>query len=176
MASTKSPFVSIHGKRLGLAPGYMKVDGNPYGPPLNVSPAAAGNTATTAEVSLKSYSLPGGSLSATGHGIYVRAFGTLGGTTAGFKRATLYVGGVSITTGSLTDSAATWLLEARYFKTGASTQRSFTAGQYGSTRLALATTTDTSTDTSDITIAIKATSGSGSASDVLCNGLEVGFL
>lgn len=175
MSSTKAPFVSIQGKRLGLAPGHLRVDGGPVGPALNVAASASGNTATTAAVTLKSYSLPGGSLKNTNEGIYVRAFGTFAGN-AQDKRATLTIGGVSITTASLTDSGAVWLLEGRYFKTGSNTQRSFTTGIVGTTRLALATTTDTSTDTSDITISLAGTSGSGSQSDVICHGLEVGFL
>lgn len=174
MTSVKSPFVSIHGKRMGLAPGYTLVDGNPAGPPLNVSASVVGNSATTAEETLKSYSLPAGSLGATNHGIYVTAFGRVGGN-AQNKRVTLYVGGVNITTASVTNSGATWMLTAQYIKTGSSTQRAFTSGQVASTALALASSTDTTTDTSDITISLKATSGSGSQSDILCDALFVGF-
>lgn len=176
MASTKSKFVSLHGKRVGVGPGYLMVDGNPKGPPLNVAASSvSGNSATTSEVTLKSYSLPGEALSASNQGIYVKAFGRLAGN-AQNKRATLYIGGVNITTASVTDSGSAWTLEGRYYKTGASTQRAVTGGQIGSTNLALASTTDTASDTSAITIALKATSGSGSASDVLCDALEVGYL
>lgn len=174
MTSTKGFFTSLHGKRLGIAPGYLVVDGNPAGPPLNVSASVAGNTATTAEATLKSYSLPAGSLKATNQGIYVTAFGRFAGN-AQNKRATLYVGGVNITTASVTNSGATWVLTAQYIKTGASTQRAFASGQISSTALALASSTDTTTDTSDITISLKATSGSGSQSDILCDALFVGF-
>lgn len=176
MASTKSLFVSLHGKRLGLAPGFLKIDGAPKGPPLNVSVSTvAGNTATTAEATLKSYSLPGGSFLAADQGIYVKAFGRFGGN-AQNKRATLYIGGVNITTASVTDSGATWMLEGRYYKTGSSTQRALTNGMHGSTQLSLASATDTADDTAAITIALKATSGSGSQSDILCDALEVGYL
>lgn len=175
MPSTKSSFVSKHGRRFGLAPGHLRVDGNPVGPPLNVAASAVGNSATTVEETLKSYSLPGRSLAAASQGIYVKAFGRFAGN-AQNKRATLYVGGVSITTASLTTSGSAWMLEARYYKTGANAQRAITGGQYGTTFLALANTTDTATDTSDITISLKATSGSGSASDILCDALEVGYL
>lgn len=175
MASTKSNAVSIHGKRLGLAPGYLKIDGNPAGPPLNVSASAAGNSATTAEVTLKSYSLPAFSLDAVHQGVYVKAFGRFAGN-AQDKRVTLYVGGVNITTGTITSSGAAWTMEGRYYKTASNTQRVITKGQYGSTLVALANTTDTSTDTAAITIAAKATSGSGSQSDILCDALEVGFV
>jgi len=175
---------SIHGKRLTLERagtlairdrGYLRVDDDPTGPPINVAATAVGNSATATEETLKTYSLPARTLAGTNQGIYVRAYGAFAAN-AQNKRATLYVGGVSITTGSLTVSGSAWMLEAKYIKTGASTQRSITGGQYGATLLALATTTDTSTDTSAITIALKATSGSGSASDILCNALEVGFL
>lgn len=175
MASTKSSFVSLHGKRLGLAPGYLKVDGGLAGPALNVSASTvAGNSATTSEVTLKSYSLPGSTL-ATDQGVYVKAYGRFAGN-AQNKRATLYIGGVNITTASVTTSGGAWYLEGRYYKTGSSTQRAITGGMIGSTALALASATDTATDTSAITIALKATSGSGSASDILCDALEVGFL
>ena len=174
-ASPKSPFVSVHGKRLGIAPGYLSVDGNQAGPPINVAASASGNAATTVEATLKSYSLMANTLNATNQGIYVRAFGTMAGN-AQNKRVTLYVGGVNITTASITTSGNAWVLEARYYKTGSSTQRAVTSGQYAATLLALADTTDTATDTSDITIALKATSGSGSQSDIICNGLQVGFI
>ena len=175
MADVRSPFVSQHGKRFGLAPGYLIIDGDQVGPPLNVAASATGNTATTSEATLKTYALPAASLNAADQGIYVKAFGTFGGN-AQNKRATLYVGGVNVTTASVTNSGSTWMLDARYYKTGASTQRALTGGQIGSTLLALASTTDTTTDTSDITISLKATSGSGSQSDIICHGLEVGFL
>lgn len=175
MTSTKSSFVSLHGKRVGLAPGHLRLDGNPVGPPLNVAAAAVGNTATTTAVTLKSYSLLGGSLAATSQGVYVKASGRFAGN-AQNKRATLTIGGVSITTSSVTSSGEAWMLEGRYYKTGSSTQLALTSGMIGSTRLALASTTDTATDTSDITISLAATSGSGSASDILCDVLEVGYL
>lgn len=174
MTSVKTPFVSVHGKRLGVAPGYLLVDDNPAGPPLNVAASVVGNTATTAEETLKSYSLQAGALKSTNHGIYVMAFGRFAGN-AQNKRVTLYVGGVNITTASVTNSGATWMLTAQYIKTGASTQRSFASGQVGSTALALASSTDTTTDTADITISLKSTSGSGSQSDILCDALFVGF-
>jgi len=175
MADIRSPFVSLHGKRLGLGPGYLIVDGDQVGPPLNVATSATGNTATTSEAALKSYSLPAGSLALSDQGIYVKAFGTFAGN-AQNKRATLYVGGVNVTTASVTNSGSTWMLDARYYKTGASTQRALTGGQVGSTILALASTTDTTTDTSDITISLKATSGSGSQSDIICHALQVGYI
>jgi hypothetical protein len=174
MASTKSKFVSLHGKRVGVAPGYLVVDGAQVGPPLNVSASVVSNSATTSEVTLKSYTLPAGSLFATNQGIYVAAFGRFAGN-AQNKRATLYIGGVNITTASLTVSGSSWTLGGAYIKTGASTQRAFLNGQYGTTALAITSTTDTATDTSDITIALKATSGSGSAGDVICDALQVGF-
>jgi hypothetical protein len=175
MASTKPPLVSIHGKRFGLAPGYVRVDGGPAGPPLNVSASAvAGNTATTAEATLKSYSLPERTLQNVNDGIYVQAFGRFAGN-AQNKRATLNIGGISITTASTTNSGGTWMLQGQYIKTAASAQRAITGGQIGSTALALASATDTTTDTSDITISLKATSGSGSQSDILCDALIVGF-
>lgn len=175
MASPKGPFVSMHGKRWGLAPGYALLDGNPTGPPLNVSAdAVVGNSATTAEVTLKSYSLPERALKSANHGIYVTAFGRFAGN-AQNKRATLYVGGVNITTASVTFSGSTWMLSAQYIKTAANAQRALVGGQIGSTALALASSTDTSTDTSTISIALKATAGSGSQSDILCDALVVGF-
>lgn len=175
MPSTKPPLVSVHGKRLGLAPGFMYVDGNPAGPPLNVAATTVvGNAATTTETTLKSYSLPEYSLKSANHGIYVTAFGRFAGN-AQNKRATLYVGGVNITTASTTNSGGTWALQAQYIKTAASAQRFLAGGQIGSTALALSSSTDTAVDTSTITIALKATSGSGSQSDILCDALIVGF-
>lgn len=176
MASTKPSVVSIHGRRFGLAPGYLIVDDAQSGPPLNVSAdSSVGNSATTSEVTLKSYSLPGKSLYAANHTIYVTAFGRFAGN-AQNKRATLYVGGVNITTASVTDSGASWTLTAQYTKTGTAAQRALLNGQHGSTALALSSTTDTADDTAAITIALKATSGSGSASDIICDGLVVGYL
>lgn len=173
-ASTKGPFVSVHGKRFGVAPGYGILDGNPMGPPLNVAASAVGNAATTAETTLKTYALPAGTLKSVNHGIYVTAFGRFAGN-AQNKRATLYIGGVNITTASVTSSGSTWTLTGQYIKTAASTQRALTGGQIGATALALASAADTTTDTSDITISLKATSGSGSQSDILCDALIVGF-
>lgn len=175
MASTKPPIVSQHGRRFGIAPGYAMLDGNPMGPPLNVAAdAVAGNSATTAEVTLKSYSLPAFALKSANHGVYVTAFGRFAGN-AQNKRATLTVGGVSVTTASTTNSGGTWVLQAQYIKTASNAQRALTGGQIASTALALASSTDTSTDTSTISIALKATSGSGSQSDILADALIVGF-
>jgi hypothetical protein len=175
MASTKAPFVSIAGKRFGLAPGYAILDGAPVGPPVNVSAdAVAGNSASTSEVTLKSYSLPAFALKNVNNGIYIQAFGRFAGN-AQNKRATLYVGGVNITTASTTNSGGTWMLQAQVIKTASNAQRVVTNGQIASTALALSSSTDTSTDTAAITIALKATSGSGSQSDILCDGLIVGF-
>ena len=176
MTSPKVKPVSIHGNRLGLAPGYIVVDGAQAGPPINVSATVASNTATVTEETLKTYSLPGRTLDASNQGIYVRAFGRTGSGTTRFKRATLVIGGVSMTTASISDSGGTWVLEGRYFKTGSSTQRALTGGQVASTMLALTSTTDTATDTSDITISLKSTSGSGTTSDIFCDALEVGFV
>lgn len=175
MPSTKVTPVSIHGRRLGLAPGYVLVDGNPAGPPLNVGASTvSGNSATTSEVTLKSYSLPENTLKSANHGIYVTAFGRFAGN-AQNKRATLYVGGVNVTTASVTNSGSTWMLQAQYVKTAASAQRALTGGQIGLTSLALSSSTDTATDTSTIAISLKATAGSGSQSDILCDALIVGF-
>ena len=176
MTSPKSRHVSLHGKRVGIAPGYLTIDGNQAGPPLNVdADDVVTTTATTTEQTLKTYSLPGNTLDAANQGIYVKAFGRFG-TGANNKRATLYVGGVNVTTASVTSSGSTWTLDARYMKTGSSTQRALTGGMVHTTQLALTSTTDTATDTSDITISLKATSGSGTTSDVFCDALEVGFV
>jgi hypothetical protein len=176
MPSTKPPLVSIHGKRLGLAPNFAYLDGAPMGPPLNVSASAvATTTATTVEQTLKSYSLPERSLKDANHGIYVQAFGRFAGS-ANNKRATLYVGGVNITTASVTSSGSAWTLTAQYIKTAANAQRAFMGGQIASTALAITSGTDTATDTSTIAIALKATSGSGTTSDIFCDGLIVGYI
>lgn len=174
MPSTKGPFVSVHGKRLGLAPGFQYVDGAPAGPPLNVSASVVGNTATITEQTLKSYALPEYGLKSANHGIVVQAFGRLAGN-ANTKRVTLYVGGVNITTASVTSSGSAWMLSGQFIKTAANAQRAFMNGQIGATALAITSGTDTSTDTSTITISLKATCGSATVSEVFCDALVVGF-
>ena len=80
MASPKGPFVSVQGKRLGLAPGFQYVDGAPTGPPLNVAASVVGNTATVTEQTLKSYALPEYALKSVNHGVLVQTsqvYGTL---------------------------------------------------------------------------------------------------
>jgi hypothetical protein len=135
--------------------------------------AAAATAAGTAEQVLATYSLPAGTLDAVGRTIRIRAFFVTAANTNG-KTCKLYFGSKSISTGSVTTSAAAPYLELVVTKSGSSTQIIGGIGYGGTTGIVpVALTgagTATETDTAAIVIKASGTDGTDSAGDItLCS-------
>lgn len=171
---------SLVGRRMGLVndnSNRIQVGGFVVAPPLYLATTPVGNGSDTSSDVMQTYSLPRNYLANTGQGIYVRAYGKFGAGNTNVKRAYLTIGGVTIATGTSSDTAGlNWAIETKYIKTGSNTQRAISNAVVGTTFLALNDTTDTAVDTSAITIAVKGLNTAASGSDVICDILQVSYL
>lgn len=139
---------------------------------LSVNTTSTGNGADTTEDILMSYSLPAKTLSATGKGLKIRAWGICAANTEN-KTMKLYFGSEVIATATAATNNKNWFLELEVFKTGASAQVVFGQGQVDTTNVTPYVTTGAETDTAAITIKITGTSGTATASNIIAKGLVV---
>lgn len=135
--------------------------------------AASATGAGTSEQTLATFSLPANVLDAVGRTLRIRAFFVTAANGNG-KTCKLYFGSKSISTGSVTTSAAAPWLELMVTKTGSSTQIIAGCGFGGTTGIVpVALTgagTATEADTAAIVIKATGTDGSDSAGDItLCS-------
>jgi hypothetical protein len=142
---------------------------------LNTQVAAFSSANTNTSQTMFTFSVPAGTLSVAGNGLYVETWGTTAANAAP-KSITLNIGGQKVNTGTFTTSASAWSLDAYVFKTGASAQTMLFEGWAGSSRVTSAVGTDTSVDTSAISITVVATDASAASANVLGNGIIVQFL
>ena len=147
---------------------------NPAGV-LSVNTTSNGNTAVTSEEILMSYSLPAKTLSATGKGIKIRAWGTTAAN-ADNKTIKLYFGSAVITTPTAATNNKGWEVELEVFRTGSGTQVVFGKGQVDTTNVTPLVTTGTETDTGAITIKVTGTAGTANANDIVAKGLIIEML
>lgn len=146
---------------------------------ISVQLTQTANTAAATTQTLASYSLPANTLSATGQGIYVEAWGRFAAN-AQPKSINLVVGGVTLSSGSATQNAVSWKLTGRVMKSGTNAQEMHLLGMIGGATVPIgavfqSTASDTSVDTGAITIAVSANSGSASASDIFFRGMVVRY-
>jgi hypothetical protein len=136
-----------------------------------------GISAATTESTLITYNLPANTLSATGKGIRVRAWGATNGSTVG-KTIKLYFGTDVVFSNDVTPSPNNldWEFEYELYRTGAATQKSISKGFVG----AVPQTTNYASHSKDPTIAqvIKVTgqNASGTANEIFAEGLTVEFI
>ena len=140
--------------------------------------AGVGNAADTTEDVLFTYSLPANSLSVSGKGLEIKAFGTFAAN-GDAKRAQISFGSTVVAdTGATNANGGGWMLEAMVFKTGAvgsNTQISQGQSAIGSTHGGCTTVgTPTESESGAITVKVTgASTGSGQANDVLCNFFSI---
>lgn len=146
--------------------------GAAFGPSGNilVNTASGSSTGTNTLQTLASYSFPANALDAVGRSLSVTAWGSFAGNAAP-KSVNLKIGGMTMTTGTQTQSGGSWMLEGMAYKTGANAQTAFFEGIAGATQLSCVATTDTSVDTSAITISVTATDASAASGNITVSGL-----
>lgn len=142
---------------------------------LSVNLTSNGNTADTSEDTLMTFALPAKTLSATGKGLRIRAWGNTAAN-GDNKTIKLYFGSEVITTPTAATNSKGWELELNVFKSGASTQVVFGKGQVDVTAVTPLVTTGAETDTATITIKLTGTAGTGNANDIVAKGLIVEML
>ena len=136
---------------------------NSVGGGLIYSNATAVTTATTAEETLYTYTLPAGYLSQNGQALRVRCHAQTANT-ANNKTMTLYFGASTITTGAVANQNAGEFLEYVVTRTGAATQVLTSEGQTGTGGITpLAPVTATPTETLANSIVIKCTATDATA-------------
>jgi hypothetical protein len=147
-----------------------------FGPSGNISANVTllGSSNTNTTQNLMSYVLPANTLKNAGQGIMVTAWGQKAANAAGVTFA-LTVGGLTINTGNVTSSGSSWMMEAVYFKTGASAQAGNLNAITGLTPVKTVSGTDTSVDTGTINIGVTILDASAGQSNVLMDGLIVEF-
>lgn len=133
-----------------------------------------GSSATNTTQTLLSYVLPASTLNATGQGIMVTAFGQKAANAAPCTLA-LNVGGMTINSGAVASSGSSWMMEALYFKSGASAQVGNLNQVFGNTVSKTVSGTDTSVDTGTINISVTLLDASAGQSNILLDGLIVEF-
>lgn len=150
---------------------------------LDKSSTASGTTASTAEQNLKTYTLPGGTLSADGVAIEIIASGTLAATTR-TRTITVYFG----TSGQITFSSAAstvvhWGVRVVIMRSGSSEQRWFSTAFMGigganENPVHRVRNFTTSIDnTANQTVKVTGTVGAGAvANDIVCNMWRVSLL
>lgn len=142
---------------------------------LSVNTTSTGTGTGTTEQTLLSYTLPAKTLSATGKGLKIRAWGTTGAN-ANNKTMKLYFGSEVITTPTAATNAKGWELELEVYRNGASTQVVFGQGVVDVTSVTPLITTGAETDTATITIKVTGTDGTSSANDIVAKGLIIEML
>lgn len=142
---------------------------------LSVNLTSTGNGADTTEDTLLSFTLPAKTLSATGKGLKIRAWGNTAAN-ADNKTVKLYFGSEVITTPTAATNAKGWELELEVYKNGSSTQVVYGKGQVDVTPVTPLVTTGAETDTATITIKVTGTAGTANANDIVAKGLIVEML
>jgi hypothetical protein len=136
-----------------------------FGPSGNIAidTTPVSTSGTNVAQTLMTYALPANALDTIGRSIYVEAWGTFAGNAAP-KSVNLKVGGMTMTTGTVTQSGGSWTVNGTIFKTGPNAQAGLFMGDAANVRLTCMATTDTSVDTSAITISVVATDASANPS------------
>lgn len=142
---------------------------------LSVNLTSTGNTADTTEDTLLSYSVPANTLSATGKGVRIKAWGTFAAN-ADTKTVKLYFGSEVIATPTAASNGTNWSLDLLVFKTGASTQAVVGNGVVATTPVTVYSAAGAETDTANITIKVTGQSGTAAANDIVAKGLVVEIL
>lgn len=142
--------------------------------PLALNTTAVGN-ALTGEDDLMTYSLPGGTLSATGARVEIQAFGTFAAN-ANVKQVKLYFGAtVLYATGAVAANAGAWQLRAVVIRTGAATQIAIADVASGNALIVAGATYATPAETLSGAVTIKATGEGVSNDDISQKGMIVTY-
>ena len=142
---------------------------------LAAATADGATTATTAEVTLQTYSLPANQLSANGQGLRVQCWGTTGANSNN-KTMKLYFGATSITTVAAASNAQGWFLRYVLTRRTATTQAMSGEGVAGTAAVTVVATTSqapTENLAAAVTIKCTGTNGTASASDITAAGMIV---
>jgi len=141
----------------------------------NAQTGAVSTTATTAETTLQSYTLPGGSLSAAGQSVRITCWGATAANSNN-KTIKLYFGSTSYATPTFAGNGQSWFLQMVVMRTAAATQATFGTGVAGTgslTPVAVVASAGAETLASGVLIKCTGTNGTASASDITANGMIV---
>lgn len=139
-----------------------------------------GTPANTTETTLKSFSLPAGTLATDNQAIRIRAWGTTAAN-GNTKTIRLKFGSTTLVAPTSAMNDGKWLIEGVVFRTGATSQDAV-AGVIASTAASGAlgstanVTTPAETLSGAVTVALTGQNGTASANDIVCEGFYVELL
>ena len=139
---------------------------------INAQTAAVSTGATTAETTLQTYTLPGGTLSTAGQSVRVTCWGGTGAN-ANNKTMKLYFGASVVTTPTAGTNNKGWTLDYVAMRRTATTQGFDGNGLVDTTAVTPNTADGSETLASNIVIKCTGTNGSASASDITAQGMIV---
>lgn len=134
--------------------------------------ASASTTATTAETTLQTFSLPANYVSATGQEVEIECWGQMGATSNN-KTVKIYFGSTSVSTGVTQSNAKYFRLNMKVDRSGAATQNIGTLANLDTTSSTNYTYGGTDSFASAQTIKCTGTNGTSTAGDISVGGMSV---
>lgn len=141
----------------------------------NAQTGAVSTSATTAETTLQSYTLPANSLANAGQSLRITCWGQTA-STSNNKTMKLYFGSTAVSTVAAGSVGQSWWLDMIVMRTAATTQATLQRGFAGTgsvTPVAVVASAGAETLTSGVLIKCTGTNGTASASDITANGMIV---
>lgn len=136
-----------------------------------LSAAGIGNGADVTEDTLFTFNLVANSLDSVGRGIAFLAFGTIVNNADAKTIRARFGSSVTFTVTAPINTAVSWFIKGKIYKTGASTQVGIFHGQAGASVINPLVVTGSETDTGAITIKVTGQAGAANAGDILANGM-----
>ena len=141
----------------------------------NAQTGAVSTTATTAETTLQSYTLPASTLATSGQTVRITCWGATAATSNN-KTIKLYFGSTSYATPAQASNGQSWWVQLLVMRTAATTQATYGTGVAGTgslTPVAVVASAGAETLASGVLIKCTGTNGTASASDITANGMIV---
>jgi hypothetical protein len=136
-----------------------------------------GDCSSTSETDLISYTLPANTLSATGKGVRVRAWGVTN-SSAVAKTIRMYWGTDVLISNDVTTTPNNqdWYFECEIYRTGAAAQKSLSRGVVGTANQTTNFSNHTKDPTTTNVLKVTGQNGSGSSTEISAHGLTVEFI
>lgn len=138
----------------------------------NAQTAAVATTTATTELTLQSYTLPGGTLAIAGQAVRITCWGVTGAT-ANNKTMKLYFGASAIATPAAATNAKGWRLTMIVMRRTATTQGVDSWGLVDTTPVTPANTDGAETLSAGVLIKCTGLDGTAAAADITANGMIV---
>lgn len=142
------------------------------GSDVQASTTGVGNGVDTTEDVLYTFSLPADSLTVTGQGLEITAYGTLANN-GNNKTVRLYFGTQVYSLGTVTTANAVWSAKLTVTRTGAGAQLILGEGLIGATPIARTLLTGAEDDTAAIVIKVTGQSGTAAANNIVAKSMVV---